>query len=65
MINRARQFLAETVQEMKRVSWPSMFELKESTVVVLVTVFVITVFLYAVDKVFDFGIQGLTSLIAS
>ncbi len=65
MFNRLVQFFNETVQELKRVSWPSMFELKESTVVVLVTVFVITVFLYAVDKVFDIGIRGLTSLIAS
>ena len=47
---------------MKRVSWPSMAELKESTIVVLVTVTVITVFLFAVDKILDLGIKQIISL---
>lgn len=62
MFVRFAQYLRETSQEMKRVSWPGIAELKESTVVVLVTVAVITVFLFAADKILDLGIQQLISL---
>ncbi|RPI00240.1 MAG: preprotein translocase subunit SecE [Zetaproteobacteria bacterium] len=44
---------------MKRVSWPGRDELKESTIVVLVTVAVITVILFIVDKILDLGIKGI------
>ena len=62
MLARFTQYLHETVQEMKRVSWPSMRELKESTIVVLVTVSVITVFLFVVDKILDLGIKQIIAL---
>ena len=62
MLVRFTQYLKETAMEMKRVSWPSMFELRESTIVVLVTVSVITVLLFAVDKVLDLGIKTIISL---
>jgi preprotein translocase SecE subunit len=62
MIVRFSQYLRETVMEMKRVSWPGIAELKESTLVVLVTVAVITVILFAVDKVLDLGIKQIIAL---
>ena len=61
MLVRFSQYLKETAMEMKRVSWPGVNELRESTVVVLVTVAVITVFLFAVDKVLDLGIKQIIS----
>ena len=62
MLARFTQYLRETSQEMKRVSWPTTAELKESTIVVLVTVLVITVFLFVVDKILDLGIKQIISL---
>ncbi len=62
MLLRFTQYLRETGMEMKRVSWPSIAELKESTIVVLVTVSVITVFLFVVDKILDLGIKQLIAL---
>jgi preprotein translocase SecE subunit len=62
MLLRFTQYLRETGMEMKRVSWPGIAELKESTVVVLVTVSVITVFLFFVDKILDLGIKQIISL---
>ncbi len=59
MVARLTQYLRETGQEMKRVSWPGKQELKESTIVVLVTVTVIMVFLFIVDKTLDLGIKGI------
>jgi preprotein translocase SecE subunit len=62
MLQRFSSYLKETTQEMKRVSWPSLHELRESTIVVLVTVTVITVLLFAVDKILDLGIKQIISL---
>ncbi len=62
MLARFSTYLRETSLEMKRVSWPSMAELKESTVVVLATVLVITVMLFVVDKILDLGMQQLIRL---
>ena len=62
MLGRFTQYLRETAMEMKRVSWPSLAELRESTIIVLVTVSVITVFLFAMDKILDLGIKQIISL---
>ena len=62
MIARLTQYLRETSQEMKRVSWPSVTELKESTGIVLVTVAIITVFVYVVDKFLDFAMKQVITL---
>ncbi len=62
MIARLMQYFRETAQEMKRVSWPTIAELKESTMVVMVTVFVITVLLFTADKILDLGIKQLIAL---
>lgn len=62
MLARFNSYLKETGQELKRVSWPGIAELKESTIVVLVTVSVITVILFAVDKILDLGIKQLIAL---
>jgi len=62
MFARLMNYFRETSHEIKRVSWPTVAELKESTVVVMVTVFVITVLLFATDKILDLGIQKLIAL---
>ena len=62
MLARFSTYLHETSLEMKRVSWPSMAELKESTVVVLITVLVITFMLFFVDKILDLGMHQLVKL---
>jgi len=59
MLARFTSYLRETSLEMKRVSWPSVAELKESTIVVMITVTVITIMLFVVDKILDLGMQQL------
>jgi preprotein translocase subunit SecE len=53
-----KTFLNEVKSETKKITWPKPEELKESTTVVIVAVFVITVFISIVDllltKVIDF-----------
>ena len=46
---KTKTFLSEVKTETKKVTWPKREELKESTTVVVVTVFIITVFIWIVD----------------
>jgi preprotein translocase subunit SecE len=62
MFDRMKQYFRETSQEMKRVSWPTVAELKESTVVVIVTVAIVTVFIFFVDKILDLTIKRLITM---
>lgn len=61
-MNKLMAYFRETAQEMKRVSWPNRAELKESTGVVIVTVAVITVCTFVVDKVLDFAVKQIITL---
>jgi preprotein translocase subunit SecE len=44
-------FLTDTVKEMKKVTWPTYGELRESTMVVIVVCAVIALFVFGVDWV--------------
>lgn len=56
------QYLRETSQEMKRVSWPARGQLWESTVVVVVSVSILTVLVFAVDKILDEAVRLIINL---
>jgi preprotein translocase subunit SecE len=45
-------FLNGVTKEMKKVTWPTMDELKESTAVVLVSTMIVGIFIALVDIVF-------------
>jgi preprotein translocase subunit SecE len=53
MMQRLTQFLREVGAELKKITWPSRPELMESTVVVIVSVFIMTIFIGVVDQVFN------------
>jgi preprotein translocase subunit SecE len=48
-LTRLREFFKEVAAEFRRVNWPSRQEVASSTVVVLVVVFVLSMYLGAVD----------------
>ena len=54
-----RQFLKEVRQELRKVDWPTRRELGAYTVVVLVSVTVLTAFVFALDFVFTKGVLNL------
>jgi preprotein translocase subunit SecE len=56
------QYLRETSQEMKRVSWPARGQLWESTVVVVVSVSILTVIVFVVDKILDEAVRVIINL---
>jgi preprotein translocase subunit SecE len=51
MIERLKAFLSDTKNELKKVTWPTKEELKESTRVVIVASFLLTVFIGVIDQI--------------
>ena len=52
-------FFNDVVKEMKKVTWPTKDELKESTTIVIVVCLMLAAFTYAVDMVVSQIMQGL------
>ncbi len=59
MITKLKDFLRGVEFEMKKVSWPTVTELRGSTTVVLVLSFILVIFLFVVD----FGLSRIVSFI--
>lgn len=47
----------ETVAELKKCSWPTRKELGESTVVVVSSLIILSVYVTLADKIIEFGIR--------
>lgn len=50
MIAKIKEFVGEVAKEMKKVSWPTKEQLKESTTIVVATTVLFTLFVFAVDQ---------------
>ena len=56
---RIAQFLRDTRAEMRRVSWPNLLMVRNTTLITLVAVIFFAVYLFAVDRVWAFLIDNL------
>jgi len=54
--DQTREFLKDVRTESAKVSWPTRTELRDSTIVVIVTVLIVTAFVGAVDRVLTLGV---------
>jgi len=63
MFQKLTTFLKETRAEMAKITWPTRVELRESTIVVTITVILITIFIGGVDWVFSELMKKFFSLI--
>ena len=52
-----REFVKEVKVESTKVSWPTRIELRDSTIVVIVAVLLVSVFVGAVDYVLQLGVR--------
>ena len=52
-------FFDDVVKEMKKVTWPTKDELKDSTAVVLVATLIIAVFVYAIDTIVNLALRAI------
>lgn len=59
IVTRTRDFLMEVVDELKKVTWPDAAQLKNSTLVILVFVLIVS----AIIWVMDLGVRGIISVI--
>ncbi|MDP6419645.1 MAG: preprotein translocase subunit SecE [Candidatus Krumholzibacteria bacterium] len=64
MIGKLRAYLREVWLEMGKVTWPTMQELKESTRVVIIATFLVTVFIFVVDRFMGIAVDGITRLLS-
>jgi preprotein translocase subunit SecE len=55
--NKIIGFFTDIVKEMKKVTWPKREELKESTMVVIITSLIFAVFVYIIDKIINEGLK--------
>ena len=62
-VDRMSQFLRDVRAEMKRVSWPTVKEVKNTTVITLVAVVFFAVYLFLVDRVWAYLIIGLNRIL--
>jgi preprotein translocase subunit SecE len=58
-IQRTTQFLRDVRAEMRRVSWPTANEVKNTTVITLIAVIFFALYLFGVDRVWAFLIDHL------
>lgn len=56
---RITQFVRDTRAEMRRVSWPTFNEVKNTTIITLVAVIFFALYLFGVDRVWAFLIERL------
>ncbi|WP_297471551.1 preprotein translocase subunit SecE [Acidithiobacillus sp.] len=52
-------FFDDVIKEMKKVTWPTMEELKESTTVVIVTCLMLAAFTYVIDMIITQVFKGI------
>jgi len=50
-------FFTDIVKEMKKVTWPKRQELRESTLVVIVTSLIFAGFVFIIDKIISEGLK--------
>jgi preprotein translocase subunit SecE len=62
-LGRMSQFLRDVRAEMKRVSWPTVKEVKNTTIITLVAVVFFAVYLFLVDRIWAYLIVGLNRLL--
>jgi preprotein translocase subunit SecE len=59
---RTSQFLRDVRAEMRRVSWPSANEVKNTTIITIIAVIFFAIYLFVVDRALAFGITQLEKL---
>ena len=61
--NKIRKYFRDTKSELKKVSYPSLKQVRNNTLLVLLCVLIVGIFVWVFDGVATFIIQGLISLV--
>ncbi len=57
MLEKIKRYLKETAAELRKMTWPTVDELKGSTIVVIVVSLVVAIFIGIVDRVLTFMVR--------
>ena len=63
LFNRVGQFINDVRAEMKRVSWPTTTEVKNTTIITIIAVIFFAIYLFVVDRGLTFLITQLEKLV--
>jgi preprotein translocase subunit SecE len=58
-LTRISQFVRDTRAEMRRVSWPTANEVKNTTIITLIAVIFFAIYLFGIDRIWSFLIEHL------
>ncbi len=61
MLEKIKKFFQDVTSELKKVSWPTRDELRGSTLVVIVTVIIVSIFIGVVDRILSLGLESVLS----
>ena len=56
LVDRAKDFVKDVRVESTKISWPTRIELRDSTTVVIITVLLVSAFLFVVDRFLQSGL---------
>jgi preprotein translocase subunit SecE len=62
-LTRISQFVRDTRAEMRRVSWPTANEVKNTTIITLIAVIFFALYLFGIDRIWSFLIEHLRTLL--
>ncbi len=57
MKEKIANYLTDVMKEMRKVTWPTRDELKESTVIVLVSSLIVSVVIFGIDKIIELAMR--------
>ena len=62
-LGRLSHFIRDVRAEMKRVSWPTLNEVKNTTIITLIAVVFFAVYLFLIDRIWTFALTQLNHLL--
>jgi preprotein translocase SecE subunit len=65
VFGRAGEFVHDTRAELKRVSWPTPLQVRNTTIITIIAVIFFAIYLFAVDRTFSFVIEQIQRLVGA
>jgi preprotein translocase subunit SecE len=62
IITRTRDFSTEVADELRKVTWPDVPQLKNATLVIIVFVIIVSAIIWVMDSVVRFALRGIMNL---
>lgn len=64
VFNKIKFFINEAIAELKKVSWPTKKEVKDTTLVVIIAVFIFGLYLFTIDLILQWILHNIYKIFA-